>query len=495
MLVMPLAEKISWKNPPYITIFLILANIFIFFSFQLNDNENYHKAVNYYFESGLAEIEIPKYQEYINLKNQKAGNPKILKNFNHSKLSKKELQQMYGLYAKIENNKNFLDKLHNDEIILKNNDNYYSWKELRENYESLKADIVSWQYGFKPGYHRPFTFFSHMFLHGGFGHLFGNMIFLWIAGCLVESGSKRQYYFPAYIVAGIVSVCFFWLFNLHSIRPLVGASGAISGLMGIITTLYGMKKVKVFYSVGFYFNYLRVPAILLLPIWIGKELWSFYHYSEVSSTAYMAHVGGFLGGALLGYLNAKVFKLINYDALTEKKISKTPQYLEQAMECSGRLEFDKAIEILEHAYKESPEDTIILEQLFKTVKANPDSKQFHLTTKKILNLLSKNSKDYKLTYNIYCEYLKLVKGPRLPAPLFIKLCAIFSILGKTEKAEKILNFFLKKRPDMQQLPDAVFKLALAFKKDEDFKKYKYYKKILCAKYSQSNEARNIRQVS
>ena len=58
MLVIPLTEKISLKNPPYITIFLILANVFIFLGFQLNDNENYYKAEQYYFESGLAEIEV-----------------------------------------------------------------------------------------------------------------------------------------------------------------------------------------------------------------------------------------------------------------------------------------------------------------------------------------------------------------------------------------------------------------------------------------------------
>ncbi len=489
MLVIPLTEKLSWKNPPYITVLLILVNVFIYFGFQLNDNENFYKAEKYYFESGLAKIEIAKYQEYIK------GQQKELKpELNGKQKSKKETEELfYKLHGEIEQDKAFLEKLHNDQIIIKNDENYFDWKALRDNYESQMAEVIFNEYGFKPAWPRPFTFFSHMFLHGGLGHLIGNMVFLWIAGCLVEVGSKRGYYVSAYILSGLSAVALFWAMNLYSVRPLVGASGAISGLMGIITTLYGAKKIKVFFSVGFYFNYLRAPAILLLPIWVGKEFWS-YFFGGPSSTAYMAHIGGFLGGAALGYLNIKFFKLINHDALTEKKQSKTPYYIEKAMGYSGKLEFDKAREILEQAYKEAPQDTIILKQLFKTVKVEPESTQFHTTTKRILNLLSKDQKNWGLVYQIYTEYTSLVRVPKLPAQLFIKLCSIFSTLGHTDKAEKILVLFLKKKPEMLQVPDAVFKLALALKKSKDNEKYEYYKKILCAKYPESNEAENIKQI-
>jgi membrane associated rhomboid family serine protease len=490
MLVIPLTEKISWKNPPYITIFLILANVFIYFGFQLNDNENYFKAEKYYFESGLAKIEIAKYQEYV-----KTQPTNIKPDVQDKKKSKKESEKFLNikLHREIEKDKAFIEKLHNGQVISKEDEIYFDWKALRDNYDSQMAKVIFNKYGFKPAWHKPFTFLSHMFLHGGLGHLIGNMVFLWIAGCLVEAGSRREYYLAAYILSGFSSVALFWAMNFDSVMPLVGASGAISGLMGIITTLYGTKKIKIFFSVGFYFNYLRAPAIILLPVWVGKELWS-YFYGGPSSTAYMAHIGGFIGGAALGYLNIKFFKWINHEALTEKKQSKTPYYLEKAMGYSGKLEFDKAREILEQAYKESPQDTIILEQLFKTVKVEPESIYFHSTTKKILTLLSKTSANYDLSYKIYTEYSSLVKVPKLPAQLFIKLCSIFSTLGHTDKAEKILILFLKKKPDMPQVPEAVFKLAFAFKKKENIKKYNYYKKILCAKYPGSNEAKNIKQI-
>ena len=487
MLVIPLTERISLKNPPYITIFLILANVFIFLGFQLNDDENYYKAEQYYFESGLHEYEIPKYELYLK------GLPERSDLLNRQK-GKDKKEANYKLYRALKYDKDFLEKLHNNEIITNNDSHYDNWKALRENYEFKSSLVISNEYGFKPAFHKPFTFFSSMFLHGGFGHLLGNMVFLWIAGCLVEAGSKRSFYFFAYILSGLSADLLFWGLNTGSIIPCVGASGAISGLMGIITTLYGMKKIKVFFSVGFYFNYLRAPAILLLPIWIGKELWS-YFYGGPSNTAYMAHLGGYFGGAALGYLNIKFFKFVNHNALEEKKKSMTPEYLEKAMGYSGRLEFDRAIEVLEQAYKEAPQDIIILEQLFKTVKAEPESKRFHDTTKKILKLLVSNKTGHELAYQVYAEYTNLVKAPKLPAQLFISLCSIFSTLDHVKKAEKILILFLKKKPDMPQLPDAVFRLALAFKRGSNIKKYNFYKKLLCLKYPESNETRNIKQIS
>ncbi len=490
MLVIPLTEKISWKNPPYITIFLILANVFIFLSFQLNDNEKFIKAEQYYFESGLANIEFVKYQEYAD-----KNNIKIKLDIEKIKKGGKDSKQLsYKFHRTIEEDTAFLEKLNNDEIITKEDEAYFEWKALRENYESQLDEVIFDEYGFKPVFHEPFTLLSSMFLHGGFGHLFGNMIFLWIAGCLVEAGSRRIYYLSAYILSGFSAVALFWALNMGSTTPYVGASGAISGLMGIIATLYGRNKIKVFFSVGFYFNYLRAPAILLLPIWIGKELWA-YFFGVASSTAYMAHVGGFLGGGILGWLNIKLFKMVNYDALTEKEKSKIPQYIEDAREYSGRLEFDKAREILEKAHEEAPQDATVLELMFKTVRANPESRQFHITTKKVLNELSKFKTNYNLVYKIYCDYTDLVKTPKLPALLFLRLCSIFSMLGKVEKAETILMLFLKKKPDMPQVPRAVFNLALAFKKREDFKKFNYFKKILCEKFPSSNEAGNIRQIN
>jgi len=77
-----------------------------------------------------------------------------------------------------------------------------------------------------------------MFLHGGFGHLLGNMIFLWLVGCMLEMGCGRGFYSAAYIVTGLCSVILFWSVYPKSTMPLIGASG----LMGAFTVLYGRKR-------------------------------------------------------------------------------------------------------------------------------------------------------------------------------------------------------------------------------------------------------------
>ena len=142
-----------------------------------------------------------------------------------------------------------------------------------------------------------------MFLHGGWDHLLGNMIFLWLAGCLLEQGCGALVLALVYLGGGLCAAgLFLGTLPGQTISTLVGASGSIAGIMGAITTLYGMQRIKIFLMLGFYFNYLRVPAMLLLPLWIGYELFNNLQYGETNNVAYMAHVGGLLGGAAIGFV-------------------------------------------------------------------------------------------------------------------------------------------------------------------------------------------------
>ena len=134
-----------------------------------------------------------------------------------------------------------------------------------------------------------------MFMHANFFHLLGNMIFLWLIGCSLEMAGKRAPYLSIYLLTGIFAALFFGMVYRHSTIPLVGASGAISGIIGAYTVLFGLRKVKIFLSLGFYFNYIKVRAISLLPIWIGNELYQL-KWGGDSNVAYVAHVGGLLSG-------------------------------------------------------------------------------------------------------------------------------------------------------------------------------------------------------
>jgi membrane associated rhomboid family serine protease len=153
----------------------------------------------------------------------------------------------------------------------------------------------------------PINFLSpltSMFLHGGWMHLLGNALFLWIFGNNVEDSMGRLRFLLFYLLCGFAAAAAQVLANPASPVPMVGASGAISGVMGAYLMLYPRVRVKVLVFVLFIFI-VHVPAWLMLLWWIGLQVLSALPQlnsmrPEVSSgVAVFAHIGGFLAGVLL----------------------------------------------------------------------------------------------------------------------------------------------------------------------------------------------------
>lgn len=145
------------------------------------------------------------------------------------------------------------------------------------------------------------TLFSSIFMHGGWLHLGGNMLFLWIFGNNVEDRMGRIRYLLFYLFTGYVATYGFALFNQSSQQPLIGASGAIAGVLGAYIVLY--PRARVWSLVPFLlFIPLRLPAWLVLGGWFLLQ-WFYTARVQVStggdSVAYLAHVLGFLAGMLL----------------------------------------------------------------------------------------------------------------------------------------------------------------------------------------------------
>ncbi len=252
MLIIPMTDKLSWRNPPIITISLVLINCIVFFLFQFNQYDQYVEAEHYYIESGLMDIEVNKYAEYKYTVEQRESMARFSK-----EIQQRKRRNMVG---EMRQDQVFMLKIERGEIIAPDDPGYAEWKKLRDAYKAKLSRVFTIRFGFKPADPSILTMFTHMFLHGGLGHLIGNMIFLWLVGCLLEMGSGRVYYFTTYIVTGLCAVGMFWLWNMDAMGPLVGASGAIAGLMGAFTVLYGRKKMKIFYSIGIYFNYVKIKV-------------------------------------------------------------------------------------------------------------------------------------------------------------------------------------------------------------------------------------------
>jgi membrane associated rhomboid family serine protease len=148
-----------------------------------------------------------------------------------------------------------------------------------------------------PRFASPFT---SMFLHGGWMHLIGNMLLLWIYGDNVEDAMGHARYLAFYLLCGIAAIFAQALSNPDSPYSIIGASGAISGVLGAYLLLFPRARVLTLVLLPFFFTTVRMPAILLLLLWFAVQLISDLAAPDGgASIAFRAHIGGFLTGMLL----------------------------------------------------------------------------------------------------------------------------------------------------------------------------------------------------
>jgi len=144
------------------------------------------------------------------------------------------------------------------------------------------------------------TVLTSMFLHGGFMHLAGNMLYLWIFGNNVEDAMGHVRFVIFYLLCGAAAVAVQVLQNPASEVPMIGASGAISGVLGAYLLLYPHARVLVLVPFGFYMRMIYLPAGWVLGFWFVIQIFSSLAADpKGAGVAWFAHIGGFLAGMLL----------------------------------------------------------------------------------------------------------------------------------------------------------------------------------------------------
>ena len=142
-----------------------------------------------------------------------------------------------------------------------------------------------------------YTIITSMFIHGGFMHLAGNLLFLWIFGDNVEYILGHFRYLVFYLVVGAGAALMQILFFPESTIPMIGASGAISGILGAYLIKFPRNKVSILIFLVIIIRVIKVPAVLALGLWFLFQLYNAYFASTVSGgVAWLAHIGGFLSG-------------------------------------------------------------------------------------------------------------------------------------------------------------------------------------------------------
>jgi membrane associated rhomboid family serine protease len=148
-----------------------------------------------------------------------------------------------------------------------------------------------------------FPFISSMFLHGGWMHLIGNMLFLYIFGDNIEDKFGHIRYFLFYILAGVSAAILQTIMFPESTVPMVGASGAIAGVLGAYVFLFPRAKVVTLIPIFILFQIVELPAFLFLGIWFAMQIFSGIFSlgigADAGGIAWWAHIGGFLAGVIM----------------------------------------------------------------------------------------------------------------------------------------------------------------------------------------------------
>jgi membrane associated rhomboid family serine protease len=156
----------------------------------------------------------------------------------------------------------------------------------------VPADIVS-------GHHWV-TIFTAMFMHGGWSHIIGNMVFLWAFGPEIEDAMGPWRYLTFYLAGGVVAMLAQIAASPHSTVPNLGASGAIAAVMGAFLVTYPRDRIRSILIIFVFINVTRVPAALLIGFWFLTQLFNAGAVAQVQTggVAYLAHIGGFIYGAV-----------------------------------------------------------------------------------------------------------------------------------------------------------------------------------------------------
>ncbi len=336
---------------------------------------------------------------------------------------------------------------------------------------------------------------THLFAHSGLMHLFGNMVFLWLVGCAVELGCGAPFYLVLYLIGGVAASEAFALSHPFSTMPLVGASGAISALMGAFTVIYAKRRIKVLYSLIFYFNYAEVPALILLPLWIGFEGIKLL-VTGSGNVAYMAHIGGLAVGAGIGELHRRLIGSVREEVFREDPRDRIPMLMDKALHHIENLEMKQARTLLEAILTIDPENRKAMTHLFHIEKLTPADLRFHRTAAAFLMQLSKETDPGEVFLKFWEDYEKApVSAEGFPPETIHAICMNLLNRGQVKTSEDVLLYLFKNYPRHKSLPGTLMALSLAWDKRGNFDKGQHYLKLLRDRYPNSLESRSLQPVA
>ncbi|HLY99150.1 MAG TPA: rhomboid family intramembrane serine protease [Candidatus Angelobacter sp.] len=307
---------------------------------------------------------------------------------------------------------------------------------LAAEYSTRTHESMVTQYGFVPAHPTPLSYITANFLHGGWLHLIGNMWMLWIAGLVLEDKWGRIIYTLFYFAAGAAALQFHAWLNPGSYTPLVGASGAVAGLMGAFLVRFPTMEIKLLWWVGFRIFRFEAKAFWFFPFWLLMEIFSGVLWGSTSAVAHWAHVGGFLFGVAIAFL-LRVTRLEHAaDKAIEAKLGKdtlkNDAAIVQATEHLEHGRVDDALAILNTYLAARPFSTDALRMVQQVYWRKGDVPAFEETTIRLCGAHLK-AREPEIALQEYQEFLN-AGGEKLPAPVWFDLCRGLETLQQFDRA-------------------------------------------------------------
>jgi len=479
MLIIPAETAVNWKRPPWMTLSLVMACFLVFVFYQGDDDRLANKALEAYLNADLQVLEAPAYEDYLQRQIRLEGREELVSRLEGFNTLQEQGEEVWIAATLLFDNEFYQYLLENRGLIWAS-DQRRAWLAQRSEIQQRYVNRLSAnQLGLVPAELSVYTLVTYQFLHGGWGHIIGNLVFLFLLGFTVEKALGAARFLLAYLACGAISGLVFAAFSAGSTVPLVGASGSISGLMGMYVAIYGLQKIRFFYFVGVYFNYFRAPALAMLPVWLGKEVYD-YWFAGATGIAYMAHAGGLVAGAGLVWLLGKSWLQVKeefYQPEEDEQDERFTAGYARAMASLGSMEFDLAERQFAALREHYPDRIVVLEHLYQLAKLRPDRAAYREYARKLMNE-KLNARQPERTIEVWAEYMKLGES-HFPLAAEDHNRVLFTCLRNDDlkSAERAFER-LRSAGDKSLADEACRLLAQEFDKRQVTPKARHYRQLL-----------------
>ncbi|MGA9334000.1 MAG: rhomboid family intramembrane serine protease [Rudaea sp.] len=452
---MPLHRRMTWANAPVVTLTLVLINCFVYFFLQSGDDQVLRSALDYYQHSQLGRIEFPAYGNWLR---DHADNREGRQRLKAMQVAPPDLK-----VALIESDEKFLDALHANRVIEAANADYADWHAKRAEFERIRNSAFTSRHALRFSHIEPGRMTWAMFMHGGLEHLLGNMIFLLVLGLLVEGALGPWWFLGLYLGggfgAGFATVAWHW----GDQGLALGASGAIAALMGAYCVIWGLRRVRVFYWFFIVFDYVRVPALVLLPFWFGWQVLNLW-ISRGAHVGFDAHAGGILCGAglalTLRHYGRVRDEFVEEDERAEKHAGNARAFT-QALDHIGKLEIPQARMLLERIDADEPGQLPVLLALYRCARYGGTPTQLDAAATRVLEFPAKTEADIRELTTTCNDYLRACAGaPRIAPAALLRLINPQLRIGAEKDAAALLHAIGQVHPNLPALAAAWFAFSL-----------------------------------